>query len=164
MIELLVLDVDGCLSDGKITYTNQGEELKSFNVKDGLAIASWIRLNKKVAIITGRNSDMVAKRAKELGIKHIHQGVKDKKKILEDILKEQGLSWGNVAVIGDDLNDLGVIRKASLSFTPKDGASDIKKRVHVVLSKKGGKGAVREMIEYILKEENLYGEFLKLWS
>ena len=106
MIELIVLDVDGTLTDGKITYSNSGEETKSFDVADGLAIAVWTKkFGKKAAIITGRNSSIVEKRAKELNITHLHQGIKNKQEVLEEILKKEGLSWHQVAAIGDDLND-----------------------------------------------------------
>ena len=92
MIKLLVFDVDGCLTNGDIIYGINNDEYKTFNVKDGLAIASWSRLGFKSAIITGRNSKIVQRRAVELNITHIHQGVKDKKSLLEDILKEENLT------------------------------------------------------------------------
>lgn len=164
MIELLVFDVDGCLSDGKITYSSSLEEFKSFNVKDGLGITSWHKLGKKTAIITGRNSTIVEHRAKELQITHLHQGIKDKATLLQSILDEEGLSWENVAAIGDDMNDFGMLQKVGWSFTPKDAADFIKSKVDTVLSKNGGNGAVREMIDMVLKKDNLQGEFIKLWS
>ena len=92
MIELLVFDVDGCLTNGQITYTEKGDEIKSFNVKDGLAISSWIRLGKKAAIITGRRSKIVERRAKELGIHYLVQGAKNKLEVLDDIRKQENLS------------------------------------------------------------------------
>lgn len=161
MIELLVLDVDGCLSDGKITYTSSGEELKSFNVKDGLGIATWIKLGKKVAIITGRKSSIVQKRAKELNITYLYQGINNKKEILEEILEKENLAWNNVAGIGDDLNDVSMLRMMEKSYTPKNGA--ISSYVNQVLSKNGGEGAVREMIDKIVIDEGLKEEFDKLW-
>ncbi len=163
MIELIVLDVDGCLSDGKITYSSEFEELKSFNVKDGLGIASWVRLDKKVAVITGRKSKIVEQRAKELRITHLYQGIKNKVEVLEQILEKEELDWENVAVIGDDLNDLSMLKKAKLSFTPKDGAEILHLHVDKVLSKCGGNGAVREMIDMIVEKEGLKEEFIKLW-
>ena len=112
MIELIVLDVDGTLTDGKITYSTSGEETKSFDVADGLAIAVWTRkFGKKAAIITGRNSSIVERRANELQITHLHQGIKNKQEILEEILKKEGLSWHQVAAIGDDLNDYNMLKK-----------------------------------------------------
>ncbi len=164
MIELIVLDVDGTLTDGGIIYSNSGEELKSFqeskafDVKDGLAVASWTKkMGKKAAIITGRNSLLVEKRAKELGVTYIFQGVDDKDRVLKDILEQENLTWDNVAAIGDDLNDLRMLKKVSLSFAPNDAVEYIKKSVNVVCQHKGGKGAVREMIEYILEYDDQKG-------
>ncbi len=164
MIELLVLDVDGCLTDGKITYTQNGDEIKSFDVKDGLAIASWIKLGKKIAIITGRKSQIVQRRAKELGITHLHQGIKDKKSTLEAILQEYDFGMESVAAIGDDLNDLKLLESVAHSFAPHNAVRQITDRVTHTLTRNGGDGAVREMIEILLKEENLYEEFLALWE
>jgi 3-deoxy-D-manno-octulosonate 8-phosphate phosphatase (KDO 8-P phosphatase) len=164
MIELIVLDVDGTLTDGKITYSNSGEESKSFDVADGLAIAVWTKkFGKKAAIITGRNSVLVERRAKELNITHLHQGIKNKQEVLEKILEEEGLNWSQVAAIGDDLNDYHMLRKAGLSFTPANGSHYIKDIVNVVCENKGGEGAVREMMEYIFKEDNLEEDFLNAW-
>ncbi len=164
MIKLLILDVDGTMTNGKITYGNNGEELKSFCVKDGLAIASWIRLGREAAIITGRESKIVEKRAKELGIKHFYQKIKQKDKKAKEILKELNIGWENVAAIGDDLNDYSMLKRASLSFVPSNGYEYLKDKVSVVLNTKGGEGAVREMIEYLLKKEGIYEEFLDLWE
>ena len=164
MIELIVLDVDGTLTDGKITYSSSGEETKSFDVADGLAIAVWTKtFGKKAAIITGRNSSIVEKRAKELNITHLYQGVKNKQEILEEILKKEGLSWNQVAAIGDDLNDYNMLKKVGLSFTPANGSHYLKDFVNIVCQNKGGEGAVREMLEYIFKEENLEEDFLNAW-
>jgi len=163
LIELIVLDVDGCLSDGKITYTNSGDEIKSFDVKDGLAIASWIRLEKNVAIITGRKSKIVEIRAKELGIKYFYQGVRDKLEKLDELLDNLGLEYKNIAVIGDDLNDYKILKKAGLSFAPQNGSESVRDIVDIVLQNRGGEGAVREMIEEILDKEGLKQRFLELW-
>ena len=164
MIELLIIDVDGTMTNGQIIYSNSGEELKSFCVKDGLAIASWIKLGKKVAIITGRESKIVENRAKELGIEHFYQRIKQKDKKAQEILDELNLSWENVAVIGDDLNDYSMLKKTEHSFAPSNAISFIKESVNTVLKNRGGDGAIREMIEIILKKENLYKEFLALWG
>ena len=155
MIELLILDVDGTLTDGSIFHTNDGDELKAFDVKDGLAVASWTKkLGKKVAIITGRTSKVVEKRAAELQVSHLFQGVDNKDEIIEQILQEESLKWENVAAIGDDLNDYKMLKRASLSFCPNDAVEDIRSLVNVVCKSKGGEGAVREMIEYILDYDN----------
>jgi 3-deoxy-D-manno-octulosonate 8-phosphate phosphatase (KDO 8-P phosphatase) len=163
-IELIVLDVDGTLTNGKISYTQNGDEIKSFCVKDGLAIASWLKLGKEVAIITGRNSKIVEKRANELGIKYFYQGVKYKKEVLENILGKLNLSMENVASIGDDLNDYTMLKASKISFVPADASEYVKEIANKVLSKKGGKGAVREMIEILIKRENLEKEYLQLWQ
>ncbi len=164
MIKLIVLDVDGTLTDGKITYSNSGEETKSFDVADGLAIAVWTKkFGNKAAIITGRNSSIVEKRAKELQISHLHQGIKNKQEVLEKILEEEGIDWSEVAAIGDDLNDYHMLKKAGLSFTPANGSHYIKDIVNVVCENKGGQGAVREMMEYIYKEDGLEEDFLNAW-
>jgi 3-deoxy-D-manno-octulosonate 8-phosphate phosphatase (KDO 8-P phosphatase) len=163
MIKLLVLDVDGTMTNGKITYTNNGDEIKSFDVKDGMAIASWTKkLNKKVAIITGRNSLIVEKRAKELGITHLYQGIHNKDEILQNILKEENISWDEVAGIGDDLNDYQMLKKVGLSFCVNDAVDDIKTISNVICESNGGEGAIREMIEYILKYDN-QEELKQLW-
>jgi len=163
MIELIVLDVDGCLSDGKITYSSEGIESKSFNVKDGLGISTWIKIGNKAVIITGRNSKIVQNRAEELGITHVFQGIKNKKETLKKLLDEMGLGFENIGVIGDDLNDLGMLQCAKRSFTPKDGAKEIRKRVDTVLDFNGGDGAVRQMIEILIDENNQREEFMAVW-
>ena len=164
MIELLVFDIDGTLSDGQIIYSNSGDELKAFSVKDGLAISTWTKkLGKKAAIITGRNSLIVEKRAKDLGIQYLYQGIHNKDEILEEILKKENLTWKNVAAIGDDLNDYKMLKKAKLSFAPKDAVLVIKELVNVVCEAKGGQGAGREMIEYICKQDDLEEDFLNAW-
>lgn len=164
MIKLIVLDVDGTLTDGGIFHTNDGDELKAFDVKDGLGVAAWSKmLGKKSAIITGRKSALMEKRANELGITHLHQGIHNKDEVLQTILDEEGIRWSEVAAIGDDLNDYKMLQKVGLSFAPNDASHYIKDIVKVVCTKNGGKGAVREMVEYILKNQNEEEEFLKLW-
>lgn len=164
MIELLVFDVDGCLTDGGITYGNSdSEEFKTFNVKDGFGIVSWMKLGRKTAIITGRSSRVVERRAKELGITYLYQDVKDKKAVLEEILQKEGLCFENVAAIGDDLNDLALLRAVKLSFAPNDAVPLVQSEVDIVLSKEGGRAAVREMIDIVVEKENLSEAFVNLW-
>ena len=163
MIKLIVLDVDGCLSDGKLIYSSDSCESKNFNVKDGLGITTWLKIGNQVAIITGRSSKLVQKRAEELGIKHLFQGIKNKKVVLEELLESLGLDFKNVAVIGDDLNDYNMLRLAQKSFTPRDGAREIKAVVDTVLDYKGGDGAVRQMIDILVDENNQREEFMAVW-
>ena len=163
-IELVVLDVDGTMTNSHITYSEQGDEIKSFNVKDGLAIASWRKLGKQVAIITGRSSSIVARRAKELHIEHFYQGVDNKREVLESLLDKLDLTMENVAAIGDDLNDLSMLKAAKISFVPRDASAYVDKIATVVLSKRGGDGAVREMIEHLIVKEGLEKKYLELWE
>jgi len=162
-IELIVLDVDGTMTDSHITYSENGDEIKSFNVKDGLAIASWRKLGKQVAIITGRSSDIVARRAKELHIEHFYQGIHNKREVLETLLDKLDLTMDNVAAIGDDLNDFKMLQSAKISFVPRDASAYVDKIATVILNKKGGDGAVREMIEYLIIKEGLEEKYLALW-
>jgi len=164
MIKLIILDVDGTMTNGEITYSNSGEEFKSFCVKDGLAIASWIRLGLNVAIITGRESKIVENRAKELGIKHFYQKIKQKDKKVQEILDSLNLSWDNVAAIGDDLNDYSMLKRSKISFAPNNAVSFIKESVDIVVSKNGGNGAIREMIDTLCSINGIKKDYYKLWE
>ena len=163
MIKLIVLDVDGTLTNGQIIYDNNGNETKAFDVKDGMAIASWTKsFNLNAAIITGRNSTIVKKRADELGITHLHQGIHNKQEKIQEILDELNLTWANVACIGDDLNDYKMLKKAKIAFCPADAVQDIKDIANIICSSNGGCGAAREMIEYILKYNDM-DDLKSLW-
>jgi 3-deoxy-D-manno-octulosonate 8-phosphate phosphatase (KDO 8-P phosphatase) len=140
MIEVIVLDVDGTLTNGAVYYTNSGEEMKGFNIKDGLMIKSWNMLGKKSVILTGRKSEIVEKRAKELDITIIRQGIKDKKAEMDKILKELGLNCSNVAFIGDDMNDYKLLKRVKYSFCPFDANIIIQDLVKYRLHKNGGEG------------------------
>lgn len=161
MIEIIFLDVDGCMTDGKIVYGPDGEELKFFDVKDGYAIESWLKLGKKVAIITGRKSAIVEKRAENLKIDHVYQGVSDKFAVAEEILKFEGLKFENAAAIGDDYNDYKLLKAVGWSFKPKDAIKELE--VKTKLKYKGGHGAIRQMIEILIDHENLKEEWSKRW-
>ncbi|MBU5210412.1 KdsC family phosphatase [Heyndrickxia oleronia] len=163
-VKLIVLDVDGVLTDGKIMIDSRGVEIKAFSVKDGMGICLAKFYGIKFAIISGRFSEAVDIRAKELQIDFLYQGVMDKNAKLEELLERLKIDYRNVCIIGDDLNDLPIILKSGLSFAPQDAAEQIKERVTHITSAKGGNGAVREMIEFILKSEtdfdNLIENFL----
>jgi 3-deoxy-D-manno-octulosonate 8-phosphate phosphatase (KDO 8-P phosphatase) len=163
VIELLVFDVDGCLSDGKLIYMENGDEGKSFDTRDGFGIVCWHALGKKSAIITGKTSKIVERRAKDLGIKYVFQGVRDKLAVLKELLKELGLELENVAAIGDDTNDYKQLKSVGWSFAPADAMPFIRSNVKSVLGSNGGKGAVREMIEMVVDYEGLREEFVKHW-
>ena len=161
MIEIIFLDVDGSLTDGGIYKTNSGDEFKKFDVKDGFGIQEWLRIGKKIAIITGKSSKIVENRAKELKIPYFFQGVKDKFKKAREILELENLDFSNAAAIGDDLNDMKLLNTVKISFKPADALSSVK--ADITLSKNGGNGAVREMIEILVDSENLRDEWNKNW-
>lgn len=149
-IKIILMDVDGVLTDGSIKLGVQ-EELKSFDVKDGMGIALARKAGLKVGFITGRFSISVDRRADELNIEYLYQGCKNKSKALAEILEKEGLEVRNVCYIGDDLPDLPLLKKVGFSATVSDAPDYIKKEVDYVSSKPGGKGAVRDIIEYIMK-------------
>ncbi len=162
-IELIVLDVDGTMTDSHITYSENGDEIKAFNVKDGLAIVSWMKLGKKVAIITGRSSKIVERRARELHIEYYYQGCNDKLTRLKSLIEKLDISMENVAAIGDDLNDYRMLEAVQISFVPRDSSEYVDRIASVILTQNGGDGAVREMIEYLIRKEGLEEKFLDLW-
>ena len=161
MIKLVLLDVDGTLTDGGIYRGNNEEELKRFNVKDGYAIVNAQKLGIEFGIITGRKSELVEIRAKELKIKYLYQGISEKTVILEEIMKKNGLSKEEIAYMGDDLNDLLIMKQVGLSGTPKDAVDEVIQVADFVSKKNGGSGAVREFIEHILKKDGKWEIFLK---
>lgn len=154
MIKLIGLDVDGTLTKGEVIYDSQGQSIKIFNVKDGLAIANSIKEGYIVAIITGRKCESIEKRGRELGVTDIYQGISNKVEILNELCKKYSISKDEIAYMGDDLNDLGAIKKSAFSGAPKDAVEEILKSVDFVSSKNGGEGAAREFIEAIMKKEN----------
>lgn len=160
-IKILILDNDGVLTDGKIIYNNDQLESKNYNAKDGLGIKLLQHSDIKLAIITGRSSEIVKKRCDDLNIELVFQGIRNKYKETINLLDHLGLDWENVAYMGDDWNDYPVIEKCSISATPADTFEDLKNRVDVVTKRKGGEGAVREFIELILKEQGKYEECLQ---
>ena len=152
-IKGFVFDVDGTLTDGKIYISSEGEFCKAFNVKDGLAIAVLVKMGYKAAIITGRKSMIVEKRAQELGIKNVYQGVRDKLAVFEEFCQKEHLAFDEVAYAGDDLNDIKVMCKVGLACAPYDAANDIKEVAHFISSRDAGQGAIREVIEFVMKAQ-----------
>lgn len=155
-IKLLALDVDGVLTDGSLNLGNNGEIFKSFNAKDGLAISLALRNDLKIAIITGRKSNIIHKRAEELGITLLYEGIHDKAVALTGLMHNLNLTKEQVAYMGDDLNDLPAFSVAGMSFAPLDAAREVLERADIVADVAGGKGAVRNIIEQILKAKNLW--------
>lgn len=160
-IRCLVLDVDGVLTKGEITYTSSGEELKTFHAKDGMGLAIAHAMGLQTAIITGRTSSIVERRAKELKISHVQMGSHNKSAGLQVVLDTLQVEPQEVAYMGDDLNDLGVMSRVGLAMTPQDGVPEIKDIAHYICQANGGEGAVREAVEYILKREGLWEEALR---
>lgn len=153
-VRLLALDVDGVLSDGRLYYGNDGEELKAFYTPDGLGIKLLQAAGIEVAIITGRNSRIVERRAGELGIKRIVQGRDDKLVALRELLMETGLDLDQVAYMGDDLQDLGAIQSAALGMTVAGGDEFVASHADWRSQHEGGHGAVREACEFILDAQD----------
>lgn len=146
------MDVDGTLTDGKIYMSGKGELFKAFNIKDGYTIYTLDKIGIVPVIITGRLSDIVARRAEELRIKECHQGISDKLAKLQDIMQRYGATLDEVAYIGDDYNDLECMRLCGYSACPADAEDDIKQQVDYVCETKAGEGAVREFVKKIIND------------
>jgi len=155
-IELLLVDVDGVLSDGGINYDATGTEIKNFHVRDGSGIKLWQRAGKRVGIISGRTSPCSTVRAAELGMKPVVQGSADKLADLDAIVKDLGLSREQVCFVGDDIPDLPVLRNCGLAAAVADACPEVVADVHYVTRQPGGRGAVREVIELILKCQGIW--------
>ncbi len=150
-MKLLFLDVDGVLTDGRITLNEKGEEIKSFDVRDGFGLKLLMRDGIEVVIVTGRKSRVVAHRARELGISEVYQGISDKRAVCRHLVKIRGHSTMQVGAVGDDLPDLAMFDESGLRMTVADAAKEVRERADFVSGRRGGKGAVREICEWILK-------------
>ena len=159
IIKLLVLDVDGVMTDGSIYLDAEQELFKSFNAKDGMGISCAIRCGLQVAIITGRCSPIIRRRARELGIVEVCENVKEKRSALAELLQKYNLSLNETAYVGDDLNDLPVLTQVGLACAPADAVEEVKQVCHFVAEKKGSGGAVRQITEFIL---NARGDWDKI--
>jgi 3-deoxy-D-manno-octulosonate 8-phosphate phosphatase (KDO 8-P phosphatase) len=152
-VRLLVLDVDGVLTDGRITYTADGVEVKSFHVRDGSGLVFWQRLGGRVAIISGRTSAAVDVRAKELGIADVRQGIGDKRAALTELLTATGVRAAETCAVGDDLPDLPLLRMCGLAVAVADAVPEARAAAHYVTGAPGGTGAVREVVELLLRAQ-----------
>ncbi len=152
-IRLLLLDVDGVLTDGRLYYGNSGEEIKAFNIQDGLGIKLLQQGNIQVGIITGRVSALLQRRADELGINPVVQGREDKLTALNELLESMDIGMDEIAFMGDDLPDLPVIRRVGLGITPANGSSTVAQQAQWKTTRSGGDGAVREVAEMILSAQ-----------
>ena len=163
-IDWLLFDVDGVLSDGTLLYTADGEEIKQFNVKDGLGFRLAQRAGLKLGLLSGRRSAPLERRAKDLDFDVVMLGRGDKIPALETFFDEQSTDADHVAYIGDDLPDIPVLRRCALSFAPADAAAEVRKAVDVTLDAPGGRGAAREMVERVLKARGGWAEILEKYS
>ncbi len=150
-IKLLLLDVDGVMTDGRITMNDRGEEFKSFDVKDGQGLKMLISSGVEVIFITGRRSLVVEHRARELGIAEVFQGVSDKSVLCKQLIGDKGLNRDEVCCMGDDLPDLGMFSEAGLCIAVADAVKEVREAADFITRGKGGHGAVREVCERILK-------------
>jgi 3-deoxy-D-manno-octulosonate 8-phosphate phosphatase (KDO 8-P phosphatase) len=154
-VRLLALDVDGVLTDGRLYYGPQGEALKVFDVRDGHGIKMLLNQGVDVAILSARSSEIVATRARELGIRRVLQGRGDKAQAWDELLADTGIRSEHAGFIGDDLPDLPVLARAGLAATVADARDEVKNAAHWITSAAGGRGAVRELAEFILRAKGV---------
>ncbi len=152
-VKLLLLDVDGVLTDGSITYLSGGGEAKSFNTQDGLGIKLLQESGVAVGIITARSSEAVERRAQDLQFAYVFQGKQDKLTVYESILKETGLRPPQTAYMGDDLMDLPILNRVGFAAAPANAVAEVRQRVHYTAERGGGRGAVREICDLILEAQ-----------
>jgi len=160
-IELLVLDVDGVMTDGRIMLTGSGDEIKAFNVRDGAGMKYWKRAGGKLAVITGRGCDAVLKRTSELDVDFVRMHAKDKLPVLLEVLAEMALAPDQVAVVGDDLTDVPMARVCGFSVAVADAVEELKSVASYTTKLPGGAGCVREVVELILKAAGKWPGILK---
>jgi len=150
-IKLLILDVDGVMTDGRIIVNDLGQEIKYFNVKDGLGLRLLMKAGIDVVIISGRKSKTVEYRAKGLGIKEVYQGIEDKESLCNKLVKKTGLNRNQVCCMGDDLPDIPMFNQSGFSIAVADAVTEVRDAADFITENRGGKGAVREVCELILK-------------
>lgn len=163
-IELILSDVDGVLTDGGVIFDNQGIEVKRFHIRDGLGIKLWQRAGYRFGVVTARNSHIVKVRAAELGIDIIRQGLEHKLTTIRDIMTQLELSPEQVCYIGDDLSDLAAIQTVGLGVAVADAATEVQQAAHWVTKLGGGHGAVREVIEFVLKAQKRWGDLIQKYQ
>ena len=160
-IKLLLMDCDGVLTDGRIWIFENGEEQKGFHTRDGLGLDLLHRAGLKSGIISGRTSSAVERRAQTLGMTYVCQGCEDKRKAFADIVAQAALTNAEVAFVGDDLNDLPLTLQSGLGVAVADAAPEVRKHAHYVTNALGGYGAIREVVELILKAQGRWEDLVK---
>ncbi len=163
-VKLLLMDCDGVLTDGRITLIGDDDEQKSFNIRDGHGLVMWHRAGHRSGIISGNKSSMVERRARNLKIEFVHQGALDKTEAFDDVLREAGLDSIEVAYIGDDVVDIPVMRRCGLAIAVADATEEVKSVAHLTTATRGGFGAVRESIEYLLKAQGRWTELMRRYT
>jgi 3-deoxy-D-manno-octulosonate 8-phosphate phosphatase (KDO 8-P phosphatase) len=161
---VLILDVDGVMTDGRIIMDHAGREIKNFDVKDGHGIKVLMRYGIDVILMTGRRSTVVEHRARDLGIGEVHQGVTNKLEIGDIILRNRSMDYEQIAFIGDDIVDIPLLRRVGFSAAVADAAEDVRKCADYVTIRKGGRGAVREVCEIILKAKGEWADVAKRYD
>ena len=159
-VTMLVLDVDGVLSDGRIIYSEQGDELKCFDVQDGCGLMLWHQAGFKSAIITARKTTLLLRRATELHVDHLAQQALKKLPAYEQLLRRYRLAPEQVCAIGDDVMELPILRRAGLAVAVSNAVDEVKALAHYVTQRPGGRGAVREVVDLILKSKGLWDNVL----
>jgi 3-deoxy-D-manno-octulosonate 8-phosphate phosphatase (KDO 8-P phosphatase) len=160
-IKLLLMDCDGVLTDGRLWLLENGDEHKSFNTHDGLGLSLLRRAGLKSGIISGRSSQAVVRRAAELGMEFVRQGDPNKIEAFEQVLSQAGVDENEVAFVGDDLTDIPVMQRAELAVAVADAVEEARSVAHYVTRAKGGRGAVREVVELILKSQGRWNELVE---
>jgi 3-deoxy-D-manno-octulosonate 8-phosphate phosphatase (KDO 8-P phosphatase) len=163
-IRLLILDIDGVLTDGSLYFDSKGETLKVFHVRDGHGIKMAQRAGLEVALVSGRRSDAAYHRARELDINRFYEGVRDKLAILEELLAALNLTPGQVAAVGDELVDLPLFHRVGLAVAVADAVPELKAAAHWVTPLPGGKGAVRQVCDLILQAQGKWEELVRPWQ
>lgn len=153
-VKLLLLDVDGVMTDGGIYFSERGDELKKFNTHDGYGITKLQKSGVKIGILTGRSSQLVARRAHELGIVEVHQGLENKIEVYKQIKKRLRLDDGEIAYIGDDEPDVPIMKRVVFAACPADAVAVVRRQADFVCKNRGGEGAVREVVDLILESRS----------
>jgi len=163
-IKLVLTDVDGVLTDGRVIFDNQGVEAKEFNIRDGQGIRLWQQSGGQLGIVTGRSSQVVKLRAAELDVDIVRQGVKNKLQVVRSICEELSLTLEQVCYLGDDLPDWAVIKHVGFGVAVSDAVEELKQDADYVTSLNGGHGAMREVVELLLKNTNRWESVLKKYK
>ena len=163
-VRMIVFDIDGVLTDGSLFFGDDGQEYKAFNSRDGHGIKMLRASGVEAGIITGRTSQVVLHRARNLGITRIYQGAEDKLEAFHALLREQGLTPNQIAYMGDDVVDLPVLRRCGMAVTVPDAPAEVKARCHCITQAAAGRGAAREVCEYLLRAQGAWETQLALYD